>query len=84
MKSVEDLKNRLKDPEFMKLFADTKSAEDIVKIAKEQGYEIDVNDVKNYEMSDDMLESVAGGKSDTTTTYVVINNGPGDIEMSGF
>ncbi len=80
MKSVEDLKKKLQDPEFLKLFAHINSVEDIVKVAKEQGYDITTNDVENYEMSDDKLESVAGGKRDTTINNYYVNGGSGNMQ----
>lgn len=80
MKSVEDLKQRLADPEFVKLFANANSADDILKIAKEQGYDITLNDIENYEISDDMLEAVAGGKSGKTINNYYIN-GNGNMNV---
>lgn len=80
MKSVEDLKKKLQDPEFLKLFAHINSVEDIVKVAKEQGYDITTHDVENYEMSDDKLESVAGGKHDKTINNFYINGGSGNMQ----
>lgn len=64
MKNKEEFKNRLKDSEFLKLFSGATSSNDIAKIAQEQGYDVTAEDVENTPLSDDMLESVAGGKKD--------------------
>ncbi len=83
MKNAKEFKERMHEEEFAKLFSNAETDEDIIKIAAEQGYEITKEDIQNFEMTDEMLESVAGGKNDhyeaggsiTTNTYT-------DIEIS--
>ncbi len=62
MKNAKEFKERMHDEEFAKLFSNAETDEEIIKIAAEQGYEITKEDVQDFEMTDEMLESVAGGK----------------------
>ncbi len=64
MKNKEEFKRRLKDSEFLSLFSGATSSKDIAKIAQQQGYDVTAEDVRNTTLSDDILESVAGGKGD--------------------
>lgn len=81
MKNKDELLRKLNDKEFLKLFAGANSTEDIVKIAKEQGYDINDNDVENTTLSDDMLENVAGGKGDVSQSTHVVSYGSGNIQI---
>ena len=65
MKNAKEFKERMHDEEFAKLFSNAETDEEIIKIAAEQGYEITKEDIENFEMTDEMLESVAGGKGTT-------------------
>ncbi len=64
MKGAKEFEQRMNDKEFAKLFSNAETNEDIIRIAHEQGYEIGKEDIKNFKMTDEMLESVAGGKYD--------------------
>ena len=81
MKNKEELLKKLNDKEFLKLFAGANSNEDIVKIAKQQGYNITNNDVEDTLLSDDMLESVAGGKGNVTQNLNAQSYGSGNIQI---
>ena len=72
MKNFKEFEERMHDEEFAKLFSNAKTDEDIIKMAAEQGYEITKDDIQNFEMTDEMLESVAGGKG--TTNYMTYGN----------
>ncbi len=84
MKNAKEFKERMHEEEFAKLFSNAETDEDIIKIAAEQGYEITKEDIQNFEMTDEMLESVAGGKNDdysaggsiTTNDYTNIEINP--------
>ena len=65
MKNAKEFEKRMHDEEFAKLFSNAETNEDIIRIAHEQGYEISKEDIKHFKVTDEMLESVAGGKHDT-------------------
>ena len=75
MKNAKEFKEKMHDEEFAKLFSNAETDEDIIKIAAEQGYEITKDDIQNFEMTDEMLESVAGGKGTT-----IISDGDINVE----
>ena len=62
MKNAKEFEERMHEEKFARLFSNAKSDEEIIKIAAEQGYDIKKEDIQNFEMTDEMLESVAGGK----------------------
>ena len=70
MKSKEEFKERFENGEFAEELSAATSAEDIVEIARSLGYELTVEDVFATELSDDMLDAVAGGKGDTNDNSV--------------
>ena len=82
MKGAKEFEERMHDEEFAKLFSNAETNEDIIKIANEQGYEIGKEDIKHFVMTDEMLESVAGGKNDKAgrdinrITYIEIGVNP--------
>lgn len=60
------------DQAFAAKFENVKTAEDLVKIAAEEGFNFTVDDVKNNtELIDAELEAVAGGTSIFAKTYFV-------------
>lgn len=63
MKNINDLKERLKtDPEFKRLFANKHNINDLIKVARENGYDVSEKDLEKDEvLSEDVLEAVAGG-----------------------
>ena len=82
MKNAKEFKERMHDEEFAKLFSNAETDKEIIKIAAGQGYEITKDDIRKFEMTDEMLESVAGGKNDTAgrdmtkSTYINIEVDP--------
>lgn len=62
MRGFDEFKERmLNDEVFAESFASIKMLEDVVEIAEKQGYEFTVEELQDDEMSDDILEAVAGG-----------------------
>lgn len=61
------------DENFKKLFASAYNLDEIVDIARENGYDLDIDAImEDAELSDQFLEAVAGGKKDEkddTYTY---------------
>ena len=68
MKSAKEFKERLeKDLEFKKKFENVKSQDEVIKIAKENGYDLtDCSKQEEEQLTEDLLENVAGGKNDYT------------------
>jgi predicted ribosomally synthesized peptide with nif11-like leader len=61
------------DKDFAAKFENVQSAEELVKLASEEGFSFTVDDVnENSELSDDDLEGVAGGRSIFAKDAVVI------------
>ncbi len=83
MKSKEEFKKRLSDSEFLKLFSGVSSPNEVARIAQQQGYDVTAEDVENTTLSDDILESVAGGKNDSYQYEIVINNSGGNTNNLG-
>lgn len=62
MKGINEFKERiLNDPEFAKKLRNVKSRNDIIKIAKANNYIFSSDELKNEEISEDVLDAVAGG-----------------------
>ena len=63
MKTIGDLKERLKkDKEFKRLFANKRDINELIKVARENGYDVCEKDLEEDEaLSEDALEAVAGG-----------------------
>lgn len=63
MKTIGDLKERLKkDKEFKRLFANKRDINELIKVARENGYDVSEKDLEQDEaLSEDALEAVAGG-----------------------
>lgn len=79
---ISDLKVEIeKNKELKEKLYSAKSAEEAVKIANNLGYDITLADIENDgEISDYMLEAVAGGKGDTTKNvknYIVDSSASG-------
>lgn len=83
LKSKEEFKKHLGDSEFLKLFAGATSPDEVASIAQKQGYDVTPEDVENTTLSDDILESVAGGKNDVYQYEIVINNSGGNTNNLG-
>lgn len=74
MSTLDEFRQRiLNDKEFIKKFGDAaKDKEDILKIAKNNGYNFTSSDLKSKELND-VLEQIAGGSSTIITKKTVIN-----------
>lgn len=64
MRNINDLKEKLKyDENFKDKFSSIKDPKEAVKLAKKFGFNVNENEVENDpELSEDVLEAVAGGK----------------------
>lgn len=62
---IEEFKRRLEDDlEFKELFINVDNLDEAVAIARENGYNLDMDSVINdRRLTDDMLEAVAGGSN---------------------
>lgn len=54
-------------------FKNVTSMEEVYQIAKDEGYEFSQDDLEDSEVSDDILDSVAGGKNDKEYDRYIIN-----------
>lgn len=65
-KGLEEFKEALLSGEDLELkFSSVKSIEDVYELAKEEGYDFTLEELQDSELSDDILDCVAGGKGDT-------------------
>ncbi|MDQ5984087.1 MAG: hypothetical protein RUMPE_01119 [Eubacteriales bacterium SKADARSKE-1] len=74
MKDIEKLKKKLElDEGFKNLFLNVKDLEEAVDLARQYGFDVDESQVSaDDNLTDDMLEAVAGGKKqkeDITNTH---------------
>jgi len=76
MKSKEEFKKRFETGEFDEQLKKVTSAEDVVRIASDLGYDISLDDVLSTELEDDALALVAGGKGETinNNNITIIND----------
>lgn len=76
MKSKEEFKERFATGEFDARLKNANSPEDIVRIARDLGYDISLDDITNADLGDDALALVAGGKGETynNNTTTIIND----------
>ena len=80
MTSAKEFKERIKtDPEFKDKFKGIQDVNEAIRIAKENGYDLkNCSPQEEQELTEDMLENVAGGKNDVEITrdiYYVDENG---------
>lgn len=62
------------DENFRKLFTDAYNLDEIIDIARENGYDLDMDEIMDdAELSDQFLEAVAGGK-DNTYSQILYGN----------
>ena len=62
------------DEKFREIFETASNLDEIVDLAKENGYDIEIDDIlSSVELSDQLLEAVAGGEDDTYT-YKLFGN----------
>lgn len=70
MRGIDEFKERiLNDSEFAKKLRNAKSREDIIKLAKENNYNFTDEELKQEEISGDVLDAVAGGAKKGSTEY---------------
>ena len=63
MAGLEEFKEQISfDEDFAEHFSEVESLDEIVEIAKEQGYDFTAEELQDDSISDDILEAVAGGK----------------------
>ncbi|MDQ5984084.1 MAG: hypothetical protein RUMPE_01116 [Eubacteriales bacterium SKADARSKE-1] len=64
MPNINDLKEKLKnDEEFKNKFLEIKSTKEAIEMAQKFGFNVKENEIENDpELSEDLLEAVAGGK----------------------
>ena len=65
MRSKEEFKKRFENGEFTEELSNANSLEEIVKVARELGYDLNVEDVLSAELNEEMIAAIAGGKGDT-------------------
>ena len=63
MKGIKELKARLnEDVEFKKKFCGLKDIDEMLDVARKEGYEVTMDEIScDQELTDDMLEAIAGG-----------------------
>jgi predicted ribosomally synthesized peptide with nif11-like leader len=78
MAGVKEFKEKvIQDEGFAKKFSDVQSPEALVSLAKDNGFDFTVDDVKNNtELTETELNAVAGGASILANTYFV---SPGSV-----
>ncbi len=74
---VKEFKEKLMaDEEFAAKFKDVKTVEELIEKASKEGYEFTAEDVQsNVELSDDELESAAGGFAIFAKGWFVVKGG---------
>ena len=72
MNTLDEFRKRiLTDKEFIKKFGNAKDKEEVLKIAKSNGYNFKSSDLKSKELND-TLEQIAGGASTIVTKKTLI------------
>lgn len=63
LKGIKELKARLnEDVEFKKKFCGLKDIDEMLDVARKEGYEVTMDEIScDQELTDDMLEAIAGG-----------------------
>lgn len=56
-------------------FKNITSMDDVFQIAKSEGYEFSIDELEDSEISDDIIDSVAGGKNDKNIREIVNDTG---------
>ena len=70
MKSKEEFKKKFENGEFNEDLENITSAEDVVKFARQLGYELTIEDVLTTELGEEQLALVAGGKKTHITQQI--------------
>lgn len=73
-KGLEEFKEALLSEEELELkLSSVKSLEDVYEIAKEEGYDFTLEELEDSEVSDDILDCVAGGGNTYIETQRIIS-----------
>ncbi|MBR1779299.1 MAG: Nif11-like leader peptide family RiPP precursor [Clostridia bacterium] len=85
MRGIEALKEKLRhDSVFRDKFANIKSTDEAISLAKEFGYDVSEEEVsQDAELNEDILEAVSGGKGKTKYTPVNLAIGEGSEIIVG-
>ena len=79
-KGLEEFKEEiLNGNTFDGKFKNVTSMDDVYKIARNEGYEFSKEELEDCEISDDILDSVAGGKNNKKYTRNIFNRTDGLI-----
>ena len=84
MKGIEDFKEEIMyDSDLADYFCGVDSMEELVEKAREKGFDFTVDDLQQDELSEEIFESVCGGKGDQRTTSVDLFSGDGSVFIDG-
>ena len=85
MRGIEALKEKLRhDSVFRDKFANIKSTDEAISLAKEFGYDVSEEEVsQDAELNEDILEAVSGGKNEKTYSSVNLAIGEGSEIIVG-
>lgn len=83
MKGIEAFKEEIMyDSDLADYFYGVESMEEMVEKAREKGFDFTVDDLQQDELSEEIFESVCGGKGDQTTTTLDLYSGDGSTVTS--
>ena len=84
MKGIESFKEEIMyDSDLADYFCGVDSMEELVEKAREKGFDFTVDDLQQDELSEEIFESVCGGKGDQRTTSVDLFSGDGSVFTDG-
>lgn len=82
LKSKEEFKKRFENGEFNEELKNVTTAEDVVELARDLGYDLTVEDVLTAELDEEELAMVAGGKKDNITNNNNNIRGNGNTQIT--
>lgn len=83
MKGIEAFKEEIMyDSDLADYFYGVESMEEMVERAREKGFDFTVDDLQQDELSEEIFESVCGGKGDQTTETLDLYSGDGSSVTS--
>lgn len=84
MKGIEAFKEEIMyDSDLADYFYGVDSMEEMVEKAREKGFDFTVDDLQQDELSEEIFESVCGGKGDNITTTLDLYSGDGSTVTDG-
>ena len=84
MKGIEAFKEEIMyDSDLADYFYGVDSMEELVEKAREKGFDFTVDDLQQDELSEEIFESVCGGKGDSITTEIDLFRGRGSTVTDG-